>query len=112
MFVLPCRQGKNGDIDGIPVVLMEAMISGVPVITSNLSGIPELVIDQVTGLLHEENNIEALAEKISLLSEDTVLRQVLINEGSTKVKKDFSLIDNTKKLNFLFLNEDFAFYNK
>jgi len=102
MFVLPCREGENGDIDGIPVVLMEAMLSGVPVITSDLSGIPELVIDKVTGLLVEQNNIEALAGQISLLSEDAALRQGLINEGIDKVKIDFSLIKNTKKLYCLF----------
>ena len=108
MFVLPCRKSENGDVDGIPVVLMEAMLSGVPVITSNISGIPELVIDNVTGLLVEQNNLDDLAEKIFLLSENAELRQSLIKKGINKVRGDFSLIENTKKLYFLFFDEDAA----
>jgi len=102
MFVLPCRQGENGDIDGIPVVLMEAMLSGVPVITSNLSGIPELVIDQITGLLLEENDIEALVVAIKKMIVNDELRVEISSNAIDKVKKDFSLQINTGKLNELF----------
>src|SRR5262249_21592943 len=49
-FVLPSVVARNGYMDGIPVALMEAMASGVPVIASRLSGIPELVRDCETGL--------------------------------------------------------------
>ena len=51
IFILPCKKDEHGDMDGIPVVLMEAMLSGVPVITTRISGIPELVVNEVTGLL-------------------------------------------------------------
>ncbi|HAI96476.1 MAG: colanic acid biosynthesis glycosyltransferase WcaL [Cycloclasticus sp.] len=102
LFVLPCREDEKGDIDGIPVVLMEAMLAGVPVITSNLSGIPELVTDKKTGLLIEQNNLTALVGAIASLIEDDELRSRLIYNAAIKVKKDFSLIDNTKKLKTLF----------
>ena len=81
---------------------MEAMLAGVPVITSNLSGIPELVTDKKTGLLIEQNNLTALVGAIASLIEDDELRSRLIYNAAIKVKKDFSLIDNTKKLKTLF----------
>jgi len=61
MFVLPCKC----DVDGIPAVLMEAMLSCVSGISSELSGIPELVINDKTGLLIQQNDILALAEATS-----------------------------------------------
>lgn len=103
MFVLPCREDEKGDIDGIPVVLMEAMLAGVPVVTSNLSGIPELVTDKETGLLIEQNSLEELVGAISSLINDNSLRSNLVHKAIIKVNKEFSLIDNTKKLKALFL---------
>lgn len=103
LFVLPCREDENGDIDGIPVVLMEAMLSGVPVITSELSGIPELVVDKETGVLIEQNNVEELVCAISLLIHDNEMRRSLIDRAMVKVRDDFSLIENTKKLRALFV---------
>ncbi len=102
MFVLPCKQDENGDIDGIPVVLMEAMLSGVPVISSRLSGIPELVIDNKTGLLIEQNDSVALAKAISIIINDSVLKANLIEQAVVRVKQEFSQIDNAQKLNDLF----------
>jgi colanic acid/amylovoran biosynthesis glycosyltransferase len=63
-FVLPSVEARNGYMDGIPVSLMEAMASGVPVIASNLSGIPELVRDGDTGLLVPAGNPEAIRDAI------------------------------------------------
>jgi colanic acid/amylovoran biosynthesis glycosyltransferase len=104
IFILPCKQDSKGDVDGIPVVLMEAMLSGVPVITSRISGIPELVIDQETGLLIEQNNSEELARAISRLANDEELQNKLSAKAINKVRKDFSLINNTEKLNILFVS--------
>ncbi len=101
-FVLPCKQDKNGDMDGIPVVLMEAMLSGVPVISTKISGIPELVIDKETGLLVEPNNEHALAAAILTLSNDDILRENMMKHAVTKVQSEFSLQGNTKKLYALF----------
>jgi len=103
MFVLPCREDENGDIDGIPVVLMEAMLSGVPVVTSKLSGIPELVIDKETGLLIQQGDVDGLVKAILLLKEDDLLREKLIDQAISKVKQDFSLMANTENLNQLFI---------
>ncbi|MCG8365967.1 MAG: glycosyltransferase [Pseudanabaenales cyanobacterium] len=58
---------KNGDQEGIPVVLMEAMAMGLPVLSTQHSGIPELVEDGVSGFLVPEQDVTALAEKLALL---------------------------------------------
>ena len=103
-FVLPCKQDENGDIDGIPVVLMEAMLLGVPVISTKLSGIPELVIHEETGLLVAQNDKEALAAAILMMLNDNVLRAALVDNAVNKVKQDFSLLENAKKIKRLFVS--------
>lgn len=64
MFVLACKKDSQGDQDGIPVVLMEAMAIGIPVISTAISGIPELVEDGISGFLAQPNNPTSLAEAI------------------------------------------------
>ena len=104
VFVLPCKKDKNGDMDGIPVVLMEAMLSGVPVISTKLSGIPELVIDHETGLIAEPDNVVSLVNAIKQMIENSVLREEMITKAIDKVKSDFSLQNNTRNLYALFAN--------
>jgi glycosyltransferase involved in cell wall biosynthesis len=65
LFVLPCVRAADGDQDGIPVSLMEALAVGVPVLSTRLSGIPELVEDGVHGRLVEPDDVEALAQALS-----------------------------------------------
>ena len=103
MFVLPCQQDKQGDMDGIPVVLMEAMLSGVPVISSRISGIPELVIDEVTGLLCEVNDAISLANKIKIILTNIELKDDLCKKAILKVKSEFELQGNVKVLAEKFL---------
>ena len=102
VFILPCRQDRKGDMDGIPVVLMESMLSGVPVISTRVSGIPELVVNNETGLLVEQDNNDDLAEAIGVILNDDVLRNRLIENAASLVRKEFSLDKNTKKLSGLF----------
>lgn len=102
LFVLPCKKDSNGDMDGIPVVLMEAMMSGVPVISSYISGIPELVINELTGLLVKPDNVEDLVKAITKLTMSQELKQHLINEAINKVEQEFSLLVNAQRLNALF----------
>lgn len=65
IFALPSVRGPNGDLDGIPVAMMEAMALGVPVITTNVGGIGELVVHDETGFVVPPNNPEALADTIA-----------------------------------------------
>ncbi len=67
IFFMPCVKTQNGDMDGIPVAMMEAMACEVPVVSTRLSGIPELVQHNVTGLLVDEKDPRVLAEAIKIL---------------------------------------------
>lgn len=67
IFVAPCVRAQNGDMDGIPTVLMEAMACGIPVISTELSSIPDLIQDGVTGFLAKERSVESLVQKIEEL---------------------------------------------
>jgi glycosyltransferase involved in cell wall biosynthesis len=64
IFVLACKQDRHGDQDGIPVVLMEAMAMGIPVVSTAISGIPELIQDGVSGFLATPNDPMSLTDKI------------------------------------------------
>ncbi|AJQ92811.1 glycosyltransferase family 4 protein [Gynuella sunshinyii] len=102
LFVLPCRKDSNGDMDGIPVVLMEAMLSGIPVVSTRLSGIPELVVDQQSGLLVDPEDEASLADAIAAILQDLPMSQRLTQNAISLIRQEFSLSGNTEKLNRLF----------
>jgi colanic acid/amylovoran biosynthesis glycosyltransferase len=91
VFVLPSVRAPNGDMDGIPVSLMESMAMGVPSISTRLSGIPELIEDGVSGLLVEPGDPAALAGALELLLADPALAARLGAAGREKVASCFSL---------------------
>ncbi len=69
IFLSPSITACNGDQEGIPVALMEAMAMGMPVVSTFHSGIPELIEDGISGYLVPERDVEALAGKLHLLTE-------------------------------------------
>ncbi|EGB15231.1 glycosyl transferase group 1 [Pseudodesulfovibrio mercurii] len=77
-FTLGCRKAKDGDRDGIPNVVAEAMATGVPVAATDVSGVPELVTHERTGLLCPSNDPRALAEIIRRALTDNDLRRTII----------------------------------
>ncbi len=85
LFVLPCQIVDNGDRDGIPNVLVEAMAMEVPVISTGISGIPELIEDRVNGLLIPQKDISALAKALETFLEDPDLRIRMARAGRKKV---------------------------
>lgn len=78
-------------MEGLPIVLMEAMALGKPVIATRVAGIPELVTDGESGLLFTPSNWPELAEKIALLASDEELRQRLGAAGNTRVAAEFDI---------------------
>lgn len=98
VFVLACKKDKRGDMDGIPVVLMEAMSQSVPVISTKISGVPELVIHQQTGLLSAPGNHIDLAEKVALLINDSTLREQLAKGAQLHVMQEFGQTTNIDRL--------------
>jgi colanic acid/amylovoran biosynthesis glycosyltransferase len=92
---VPTRGGKR---EGIPVVLMEAMASGLPVVASRLSGIPELVTDGVDGLLVPPGDDGALADALARLAGDPAERERLGAAGRATVMRDFDVDRNAAML--------------
>ena len=102
IFVLPCRTATNRDRDGIPVVLMEAMAAGRPVIAGDLPTIRELVDDGATGLLAPPDDVVALAEQIARLTADPALRASLGAAARDHVAAEFSDAMNLDRLTAAF----------
>jgi glycosyltransferase involved in cell wall biosynthesis len=89
VFALPCRLAEDGDRDGIPNVLLEAMAMRVPVISTPVSGIPELVEHGRNGLLVPANDPVALAGAIRNLIDDPAYGQRLAHAGRRTVQQHF-----------------------
>jgi glycosyltransferase involved in cell wall biosynthesis len=91
IFALPCRLGADGDRDGLPNVLLEAQSQKLACVSTRISGIPELIQHDVTGLLVEPRAIDALAAALSRLIADPELRRRLGESGFTRAVRTFSL---------------------
>ncbi len=76
-IVIPSRVLADGRTEGTPVVCLEAMAAGLPVVASSVGGLAEVIIDGHNGLLFEPGNHRMLAEKLRLVSSDALLRRKL-----------------------------------
>lgn len=103
VLALPSVVATSGEREGIPVSLMEAMAAGMPVVASELSGIPELVEDGVCGLLVKPGDAEALAGALQRLAADPDLRERLGRAAAAKVRSEFDLKTNVDRLAALLL---------
>src|SRR5260370_40895057 len=81
---------ENGDQDGIPNVLFEAMVCGVPIISTEIPGVCELIEHQKNGLLVEQRNSPALADAMELLIGSPRLRDDLARKGRQTVLAGFT----------------------
>jgi glycosyltransferase involved in cell wall biosynthesis len=91
IFVLPSIRLPDGRMEGVPTVLMEALASGLPVVATDLSGVPELVLHERTGLLVAPGRPPELAGAIRRLVEDPALATRLAEEGRRHVAAHFDL---------------------
>jgi colanic acid/amylovoran biosynthesis glycosyltransferase len=89
VFVMPSVDLGNGVHEGVPVSIMEAMSAGIPVVATETGGIPELVVDGVTGLLVPDKSAPALAAAIEKLAGDPALRRTLAAAGTRHVRNEF-----------------------
>ena len=97
-MVMPSIVTPGGMMDGIPVALMEAMAIGLPVVSTRVSGIPELVVDGRTGLLAPEKDGPALAAALARLARDPALARRLGEAGRAHVLERFNLEVNAGRL--------------
>jgi glycosyltransferase involved in cell wall biosynthesis len=102
VFCLPCRVLENGDRDGLPNVLMEAMACGLPVITTPISGIPEIIKNDINGQLVPTDDPQALANAIQRVSADRQFSNKLAEAGRQTVSREFDGDGSAAKLAALF----------
>jgi colanic acid/amylovoran biosynthesis glycosyltransferase len=102
IFALPSLIAPSGDRDGIPVSLMEAMAAGAPVVSTRVSGIPELIDEEREGLLVSPRDPRALADTLGRLLDDAELRRRLARGARAKVEREFDAAREANKLLELF----------
>ncbi len=98
LFVLPAIVDSKGDTEGLGVVLLEALINGIPVIASKVGGIIDIVEHEKTGLLVKEKDPDSLAEAIKRMLKDEELRKNTVLMGQKKIREEFSLESLSEKL--------------
>lgn len=102
IFCLPSVTTKEGNQEGIPNAIKEAMATGLPIVSTLHGGIPELVANESEGLLVPEKNVKLLAEKIMYLIENPSLRSEMGERGRTKVENHFDSSKQVSKLESIY----------
>jgi len=102
IFMMPYIIGKHGECEGLPNVLKEAQATGLPVISTSIGGIPEVVQDGKTGFLIKEKDIPDLIQKLNCLIENPSLRAKFGENGRKLTEKEFNLASQTSKLESIY----------
>ncbi len=102
VLAVPCVVAGDGDRDGLPTVITEAMASGLPVVATPVTGIPEIVRHDDTGLLVSEGDPDALADGLERLLSDCVLRTRVTTAARQLIEQDFDIHQNARQLADLF----------
>lgn len=98
VFVLPSVPEAEGGMDNLPTVIMEAMATGLPVVSTRIGGIPEMVIDNETGFLVRPDDPVLLADAIEKVINDRSLGQKLGQAGHGRAQTLFSIEKNVRDL--------------
>lgn len=102
VLAVPSVIAEDGDVDGLPNVVVEALASGLPVVASDISGIPEAISHERTGLLVTPGDACALAEALRRMLNDSELRRRLSREGRELAEESFDVTGNTQRLYEIF----------
>jgi colanic acid/amylovoran biosynthesis glycosyltransferase len=98
VMVLPCVRAANGDLDGAPLALQEAMAAGVPVVATSVASIPELIRDEREGLLVAPHDVSALANAIRRQLVDLQAALAMAQAARARVREQFSIHIEAGKL--------------
>lgn len=101
LFVQHSLVAHNGDSEGTPVGIMEAMAAGLPVVSTKHAGIPDVVVENETGFLGDENDIEQMATLIMKIAEDRGLAKTMGIKGKTRISNYFTLDKHLETINQL-----------
>lgn len=96
VFTLPCIVGRDGDRDGLPNVLFEAMALGTPCVSTDVTGIPEIVRHGETGLMVKQEDPVTLADALERLLYDSDLRVQLATEARGLIEREFDIRRNSE----------------
>ncbi len=96
VFVLPSIRTKD-DMDGIPVVLMEAVAYGIPIVSTNISGIPEICKNEYNGFLIDEKNTEQIVQAVEKISSSEDLYVKFSKNSLHLAKEEYDLVKNSKQ---------------
>ena len=102
LYVLPCIIGSDGNRDGLPVSIVEALACGLPVLTTPVTGIPEVVRDRVNGLLVRPGDSDSLARAMLDVMSDRALYETLRANARPSVESMFDLARTAETLHRLF----------
>jgi len=105
VFVMSSAVHSSGDRDGLPTVIMEALAHRLPVVSTNVCGIPEVIHDGTTGLLVPQNDPGSLAKAIRSMIKDRESALNMARNGRDLVLREFNQERNHKKIFELFLNK-------
>jgi glycosyltransferase involved in cell wall biosynthesis len=102
VLACPCVVGRDGNRDGLPTVLIEAMALGTPCVGSDVTGIPEIVRHEETGLIARAGDAAALADALERVLGDAGLRTRLSRAGRALVEQEFDIHRNAAALRAVF----------
>lgn len=98
VFVLPSVVDPDGGSDNLPTVIMEAMATGLPVVSTEVGGIPEMIIENETGFLVQPGDAVTVADRIEKVIIDRSLAQKLGQAGYVRARELFSIEKNVREL--------------
>ncbi|MEZ4703291.1 MAG: glycosyltransferase family 4 protein, partial [Rhodothermales bacterium] len=102
VFAAPCVVGRDGNRDGLPTVLLEAMALGTPCVSTDVTGIPEVLTDRETGVMVPQSNPVVLSDALQRLLENAGFRSRLARQARTLIEERFDIHRNAARIRDLF----------